>query len=241
MVVLITGGSGKLGRELIKVFPGALHPTHEELDITSQSTVFNFIQKNKPDVIIHAAALASIPRCENDRDLAWKTNVEGTAHLAAACLEFNKGCYFVYISTACVFQGDRENYTELDLPYPKNFYSLTKLLGEYMVRQVPKNLIIRTNFVAKDKWLYPKAFIDRFGTYLYSADVARGVKEVIQEDMSGIIHIVGDRKLSMYELAKLTTPDIEPMTLADYQGPPLTIDMSLNTVRWKKYKLGEAG
>ncbi|GFP23721.1 dTDP-4-dehydrorhamnose reductase [Candidatus Hakubella thermalkaliphila] len=69
--------------------------------------------------------------------------------------------------------------------------------------------------------------------------MARGVKEVIEENMHGVVHIVGDRKISVYELAKLTTPNVEPMTLAEYCGPPLTVDMSLDTIRWKRYKIGE--
>ena len=35
----------------------------------------------------------------------------------------------------------------------------------------------------------------------------------------------------------MTTPQIEPMTIDDYSGPPLTMDMSLDSVRWKKYKI----
>ena len=55
--------------------------------------------------------------------------------------------------------------------------------------------------------------------------------------MEGIVHIVGDKKMSMFELAKLTTPDIQPITIKEYSGPKLTIDMSLDTERWKKYSL----
>lgn len=239
MAVLVTGGSGKLGKGLVKLFPDCFYPTHSELDITNQSAVFDFINRHKPSIIIHAAALTGIPSCENNKELAWKTNVEGTNHLVSAYLRYNRDCYFVYISTACVFQGDRGNYTELDLPYPKNFYSLTKLVGEFVVSQLPKHLVIRTNFVARETWPYPKAFIDRFGTYLFASDVARGVKEAVEANMEGIVHIVGDRKMSIYELAKLITPEVQPMTVAEYNGPPLTVDMSLDTMRWKKYRIGE--
>jgi len=98
-------------------------------------------------------------------------------------------------------------------------------------------LIIRTNFTAKKKWPYAKAFTDRFGTYLFAEDVAEGIKDVLNSDMEGIVHIVGDKKMSMFELAKITTPKIQPMTINDYSGPRLTMDMSLDTERWKKYKI----
>lgn len=240
MAVLISGGSGRLGKELKRVFPDALAPTHEELDITNIEKVRQYVSELNVGVIIHSASLTSIRQCEENQKFAWETNVLGTENLVNTCAKFNDNCYFVYISTASVFYGDRGNYSEDDIPYPKNFYSLTKLLGEFVVKSnsQAKALIIRTNFTSRERWPYPKAFTDRFGTYLFAEDVAAAIKDVTEKAMTGVLHITGNRKLSMYELAKITTPDIEPMTLAEYQGPPLTIDMSLETIRWKKYEIG---
>jgi dTDP-4-dehydrorhamnose reductase len=237
--VFITGGTGKLGRELVKIFPSSLHPTHSELDIIDKTAVHIFVKNNLPDIVIHTAAITSIRRCEKERELAWKVNVGGTENLVEACLAYQPDCYFVYISTACVFHGDKGDYVETDLPYPKNFYSLTKLIGECVVKYsgLKKWLIIRTNFVAREKWPYPKAFVDRYGTYLFSDEVALAIKSVIGNNLTGIVHVCGDKKISMYELAKITTPGVEPMTLAEYDGPPLTVDMSLRSVRIKPFKI----
>lgn len=237
MIILITGGSGKLGSQLVKVFPEAHVPRREELDITNKNIVFDYIKIHKPDTIIHCAALTGINQCEQDKELAWKTNVLGTENLVNACLNFNPDCYFIYISTACVFYGDKGNYSEDDIPYPKNFYSLTKLLGEFVVKQLKNYLIIRTNFVAREKWPYPKAFTDRFGTYLFADDLAKAIKEVINYGLNGIVHVCGEEKLSMFDLAKITTPDILPMTLEEYSGPPLTVDMTLISKRIKPFKI----
>ena len=128
-------------------------------------------------------------------------------------------------------------YKESSVPYPENFYALTKLIGEQFVKNLKNNIIIRTNFKGKQKWMYPKAFTDRFGTYLFAENVASGIKEIFDANIKGTIHIVGDKKLSMYDLAKINTPSIKPMTIDEYQGPPLTMDMSLDTERWKKYTL----
>jgi len=235
--ILITGGTGKLGRELVKIFPDSLHPSRSELDITDETAVDNFIKKNLPDMIIHTAAMTSVRRCEEEKESAWRVNAVGTENLAKACLAHRPDCYFVYISTACVFHGDRGNYVETDLPYPKNFYALTKLIGECIIEHsgLKRWLVVRTNFVAREKWPYPKAFIDRYGTYLFSDEVASAIKSVISTNMTGIVHIYGDKKISMYELAKITTPEVEPMTLAEYNGPPLTIDMSLRSIRIKPF------
>jgi len=236
--VLITGGSGKLGTELVKVFPRALHPTRQELDLKMKASVDKYAGREKPDLVIHTAALTSVPFCEENRKEAYETNVTGTEHLVSACLAHNTKCYFVQISTACVFRGDVGNYVETDLPYPKNYYALTKLLAEFVVKcSGLKSLIVRTNFVAKEKWPYPRAFVDRYGTYLFASDVAVAIKLVVQKKLTGIVHVRGEERMSMYELAKITTPNVKPMTLAEYQGVPLTVDMALSSVRLRPFKI----
>ena len=240
MKIMITGGSGRLGRELKKVFPSAIAQTHKELDITSYKDVYDFINTFRPDKIIHTAALTSIRECEKNKEKAWNVNVEGTKNLVKACKSISPKTKFIYISTACVFSGEEGMYTESDLPNPKNYYSLTKLIGEFVIRELENWLIIRTNFVPKEPWPYPKAFIDRYGTYLFADDVAKAIKEVIEKDLREIVHITGDEKISMFELAKKVSLNIKPMTLKEYEGPSLTKDMSLNTVKWKKYKISSA-
>jgi dTDP-4-dehydrorhamnose reductase len=239
--VLITGGTGKLGKELIKTFPDSLHPTRQELGVEVKSQVEKYVSEKTPDVIIHTAAVTSVPYCEENRKEAYTTNVEGTENLVNACVNHDSDCYFVLISTACVFRGDVGNYVETDLPYPKNYYALTKLLAEYAVKSSGlKFLIVRTNFVAREKWPYPRAFTDRYGTYLFASGVASAVKFIVQEKLTGIVHVCGDKKISMFELARITTPNVEPMTLSDYHGVPLTVDMSLNSNRIKTFKIGRS-
>jgi dTDP-4-dehydrorhamnose reductase len=237
MKSLITGGSGILGTELKKFFPDSLFPSRSELDITNHEAVFDYFSKNEFDSIIHAAAMTSVRQCESEKKLSWGTNVVGTKNLVDAAIKFNPNSKFSYVSTACVFDGHVGMYKESSIPYPENFYALTKLIGEQFVKNLKNHIIIRTNFVGKQKWMYPKAFTDRFGTYLFAENVAPGIREIFDANIEGTIHIVGDKKLSMYDLAKISTPSIKPMTIDEYQGPPLTMDMSLDTERWKKYAL----
>lgn len=234
--VLITGAHGKLGREVAKEFPGALTPTHQELDVKNTSNVFDFVRLHKPSMIIHLAALTDVRRCESDRESAYEINVQGTENLVSASEKFTPGSRFVYMSTACVFHGDRGDYSEEDVPYPENFYALTKLLGEFVVKKRRNHLIVRGNFVAREKWPYPRAFTDRFGTYLFADDLARAVGDVVNKGMQGIVHIAGEEKLSMFDLAKITTPGILPMTMDDVDIP-LTRDMSLRSVKIAPYKI----
>jgi dTDP-4-dehydrorhamnose reductase len=238
MSVLITGGTGRLGKELVKVFPKSLHPTRQELDFEKKDQTDRYISDEKPGIVIHTAALTNVSYCEENKQKAYETNVEGTENLVNASVNHNSSCYFVLISTACVFRGDVGNYVETDIPYPKNYYALTKLLAESVVKYSRlKFLITRTNFVAREKWPYPRAFTDRYGTYLFASDVASALKSALEKKLTGIVHVCGEEKISMFDLAKITTPDIKPMTLSDYHGVPLTVDMSLNSDRIKPFKI----
>lgn len=236
MRVLITGGSGKLGKELVKAFPESLHPTRQELELRNRSIVSNYIAQHKPETVIHLAAWTDVRGCEANKSKAWENNVIATENLVEFCQQEVKECYFVYMSTACVFRGDKGDYIETDVPYPDNFYSLTKLVGEFIAKQMKNHLIIRANFVPREKWKYERAFTDRFGTYLFADDLALAVKNVVERRLTGIVHIAGKEKLSMFELAKITTLDIKPMTLDDVDLL-LPHDMSLRSIRIKPYEL----
>lgn len=237
MNILLTGGGGTLGKEIIKRIPNCIVTSRNQLDIRNRENVFNFINTHKINSVIHSAALTSIRECENNKNSAWETNVIGTQNLVDALSKNHLDGYFVYISTACVFKGDEEIYSEKSIPNPANFYALTKLIGETIVKSLPNHLIIRTNFVSRKKWPYEKAFTDRYGTYLFADDVAKGIKEIFESKQTGIIHLAGDEIFSMYDVAKITTPEIKPMTLQEYSGPHLTINMTLDSLLWKKYKI----
>jgi len=237
MTILVTGGSGSLGSELQKIFPDCLSPSSKDLDITNKESIENYLKNHDIDIIIHTAAITSVRLCEENKTLAWNTNVKGTKNLVDCVLKLNSKIKFVYVSTACVFDGNSGMYDEDDIPYPENFYALTKLLGESEISKLSNSVIVRTNFVSKKPWPYPAAFTDRFGTYLFASNVAIGIKEILENDLCGFVHIVGNKKISMYELAKITTPNVLPMKIDEYDGPSLTMDMSLDSKRWKKYSL----
>lgn len=246
MKVLVTGSTGKLGKEIIKLFPDALAPGRAELDISSKDGIYSYAKEHKPAIVIHLAALTGIPPCETNKELAWKTNVEGTKHLIDACFENNNGCYFLYMSTPCVFRGDKEMYVESDMPYPEHFYGLTKLIGEIIVLNHPlkNNAVVRGNFVPKTKWPHPGAFADRYGTYLFAHDLAKAIKEVVNAKFTGLLHLVGRKKMSMYELAKMCpdSENVKPISYEDYLkngGFKLTKDMSMDTIHkeWKRFRI----
>jgi dTDP-4-dehydrorhamnose reductase len=235
-MLLITGGTGRLGRELGKVFPDAVRPPRRELDLQLPETVDGCLRALRPSTVIHAAAYTDVRGAERERATCWDTNVRGTERLVEALRRVNPSCYFVYVSTACVFFGDGGPYTEDDVPRPKNFYGLTKLVGEAIAGRLSASLVVRTNFVAREPWPYPRAFVDRYGTYLFADDVARALRDLMERRLTGLVHVAGDRRLSMLELAHLTTPTVEPMTMAEV-SLPLTVDMTLRSARIAPYQL----
>ena len=119
--VLITGSTGRLGRELIKFFPNALTPTRNELDVADSQKVDYYVKSHLPKIVIHLAAITDIRKCEENENLAWKTNVEGTLKIVKACEKFVSECYFVYMSTPCVFSGEKGIIMKIPSPIQKIF------------------------------------------------------------------------------------------------------------------------
>jgi len=244
--ILITGGTGRLGNACKKILPNAQYPTRLELDLQKPETIINYFNTHAINVIIHLAAMTGIVDCENNKAKAFDINVNGTRRLIETAAKSGNIKHFILVSTACVFPGsDPEAMEDEDsIPNPKNYYSVTKLLQEEIVKSYNspqmKITIIRTNFSSMP-WPYPKAFIDRYGTYLFPVGVAKGLRDIIiYKPENTIIHICGDRKLSMYEYAQAGGSEVEPLTLNEYEGPPLTINMSLTTKYWKQYRLEDS-
>lgn len=244
--LLITGGTGRLGRAARKIFPNALYPGRADMDITAKATVDAYFANHKPEIVIHLAALASIPGCENDKPKAWTVNVQGTRNIIAAAQTTSATRVLLYLQSACIFPGTDPDAMENEdsLPDPKHYYGITKLVAEEAILGAQndqlKTYSVRTNFTTMP-WEYPKAFTDRYGTYLFAQGVVKGLKEIL-EKLPGrqILHVCGDKKISMYDYAVAGGSQVEPMTLKDYSGPPLTINMSLATKYWRPYKLEDS-
>lgn len=226
--ILITGGSGALGLNIKKIVK-CFAPDSKELDVTDFKKCIKAINKYKPDIIIHCAAWTDVARAEKEKQKCWNVNVVGTENLVKA----SKGKRFVYISTEYVFDGEKGDYSELDIPNPINFYSLTKLIGEAIVRQYPNTLIIRTAFKKDGPWPYEKAFTDQWMSADFASERAPDiVRAGLMKDLKGIIHISGGRK-TIYDLAKRVSPNVGKMSINDL-SVKLPRDTSLNSSLWKE-------
>ena len=213
------------------------------MPIEDRYYVRDFIKNHGPfDALIHLAAMTSIPPCEQDPDKAFRINVHGTRNVVEEAVNANPNCYIMHASTPCIFPGRiGDMYDEDSHALPKNMYGLTKYVSELMVQLSTKNhLIFRANFVPYARYAYPKAFSDRYGTYLFAHQVAEAIVELLEKRIIGIVHIVGEDKISMHDLARMC-PDsthVKPMTIDDYEGNhKLTMNMSMSTKYWHPYKI----
>ena len=96
-MLLITGGSGTLGREFARLLPEALMPSHADLDMTRRDTVFDYVVSNQVETVIHCAALASVSMCETNQKQAYQTNVNGTRNILDALSGQKPDGYFIYV------------------------------------------------------------------------------------------------------------------------------------------------
>lgn len=218
MRVLLTGGTGMLGRALLEVW-GVQHeviaPTRAELDLTQPPQIFEAVRRVRPEVILHAAAVADVDRCEADPDLAFRVNTLGTACLAAAAHEV--GATLIFISTDYVFDGSKGTpYTEFDLPNPINVYGRSKWLAEEYVRTLcPRHFVVRTawlfapwgrHFVSQtvERVLRgePVGGIAQASSPTFVVDLAQGLLRLLDYPAYGVYHMANHGVASRYEMAR---------------------------------------
>ena len=134
---------------------------YTQLDITDKEEVKKVLKFHSPDVIINCAAFTDVDKCETERELCWKLNVDAVKNLIiAARLEDSK---IVHYSTDYVFDGNKGPYTEEDKPNPISFYGRSKLASENALISSGVNfVIIRTMvLIGMGKNVKPHFALDR--------------------------------------------------------------------------------
>jgi len=229
MKILVTGASGKLGNRILELgkdyeiygtfFSHSIPPNLFQLDIRNYQQVLKLLNKIKPDVVIHTAAMTNTDKCEDNILQAWLTNTSGTLYIAKACKKI--GSKLIYISTDYVFDGEKGNYNESDITNPINIYGITKRVGELECMRILKDfLILRTsnlygwfprfkenNFITfllnslkQNKKL--DVVEDLFYTPTYINNLAEIIFEAIERDLHGLYHATGCEAISRYDFAR---------------------------------------
>ncbi|XP_059153128.1 methionine adenosyltransferase 2 subunit beta-like [Physella acuta] len=152
--ILITGASGLLGRDCLKVFSQDPEWTSlglafsrkgehlKRVDLTDSEQVAAVVKEFQPTVILHAAAERRPDVVELEEDKTKKINVDATRRLCD--LANATGAYVLFISTDYVFDGSNAPYKPTDKPNPLNKYGLSKAEGEKVVLESnPGNVVLR--------------------------------------------------------------------------------------------------
>jgi dTDP-4-dehydrorhamnose reductase len=117
-------------------------------DLTKDGAVAETLNRASPDVIVHAAALADVDRCQTEPQAAFLTNVRATRDIVDWVRDCSPSTRLVYISTDQVY-GDRDGpHTEIQAG-PVNIYGWTKLWAEDLVRTLDNALVLRLNYVGR--------------------------------------------------------------------------------------------
>ena len=246
MNILITGCRGQLGNELQLLEEN--YPQHnwfntdvEELDISNQLAIEQFVAENRIEGIVNCAAYTAVDKAESEKEKCTTLNTVAPAYLAAA-IEKRNG-WMIQISTDYVFNGTKHTpYIETDTPCPESVYGSTKLAGEMgVLKFCKKSVVIRTawlyssfgsNFVktmlrlGREKAQLGVVF-DQIGTPTYARDLASAIMTIIEKGIiPGVFHFSNEGVISWYDFAKaihriagITTCQVSPLHTEEYPTP----------------------
>ena len=229
-MILLTGGSGRLGTELRALLPHVVAPSSRDLDVTDAGSVAAALAEHRPRAVAHAAAYTDVKGAETDRERCWAVNVDGTRNVVRALGDVP----LVHISTDYVFYGDTGGYAEDSPVGPvRNYYALSKLVAEELARVAARHLVIRTSFRPRE-WPYPTAFEDVFTSQDYvdviAPEIALAIKHLDVVPYA-TLHIATARK-SVFDLARQRSTVVAPGSKVG-AGVDLPDDISLDITRWQ--------
>jgi dTDP-4-dehydrorhamnose reductase len=228
MRVLITGGSGQLGTDLVRVFGDAgdhaVGYSHADLDVADRENVLQVVGAFRPDAVIHAGAWTNVDGCETEPERAYAANAMGSRHVAEAAALVQ--ARVVYVSTDYVFDGRGTGpngggaYTEWDATGPISHYGRSKLGGEAEVQSLlgPAATVVRTSWVCGphgNNFVKTMLRLAREG-----ADAAKTITVV--DDQRGCPTFTGDLAVALRRLAVSRLPGVfhvsnaGPVTWCDF-------------------------
>jgi dTDP-4-dehydrorhamnose reductase len=228
-------------------------------DLLDAEKLTKLFQKIKPDIAIHAAAIANIDFCEKNKSVAEEINVGVTKTIAQLCKEAD--IKMIHCSTDTVFDGLKGYYREDDLPNPVNYYAETKVRSEEIVlSSSSKNVVARLALVmgllSREKgnsFLFDlieklknneqvKFAANEIRTPIDVITLGAALVELADNNFAGIIHLAGNTRIDRFNMARQIASDMKfPTDLIISTNSnsipdraPRPNDASLNNSRAKK-------
>lgn len=243
--ILTTGAGGQLATALNRVLEGQYEllsvgefkAAGPVCDITDWKQVLATVDSFRPTIIINTAALTNVDLNESEPELAAAINTRGVEYLISASEKF--GTQLVQISTDYVFDGSAGPYLEVDPTNPINVYGQTKLDGDLLALELPRNLVVRANVLygGKDgsaasfvRWLIHslqagetiRIVDDQVNNPTLTDHLVQAIKAAIDQDGVGLYNYGGLEFLDRYAFAcriaqkfGLSTGLIEAIKTAD--------------------------
>ncbi len=225
--IIIAGAGGMLGEAFYNEFKNDYTLTCTDIDVNESWLTYNdfrdlesykaLCHKVNPDMLIHLGAYTDLEFCEVNEEEAFKTNTTSVENATLISNELD--IPLVYISTAGIFDGQKDSYDDWDKPNPLCVYARTKYLGEeYVAKNCKRYYVFRAGWMMgghkKDKKFIYKIINqikagakelhvvdDKNGTPTYTIDFARNVKHVINKDLYGVYNLVCGGLTSRFEVA----------------------------------------
>ncbi|MFF4192981.1 sugar nucleotide-binding protein [Nonomuraea sp. NPDC001831] len=252
MRLLVVGGSGFLGAELVRQGAAAGHEVtatcHTRpgeaagvawapLDVRRRADVEALVAAVRPAAVVNAAF----------RQRDWATTATGAAHVALAAAA--AGSRLVHVSSDTVFSGAAVRYDETCLPDPITPYGAAKAAAETVVAAVaPDAVIARTSLIIGDGGSSHEALVHALATGttqgvlftddvrcpVHVADLAAALLELAAAGPPGVRHVAGADAVSRYELGLLVArrdgldPDLLPAGRRADSGVPGPLDVRLD-------------
>jgi len=235
MNILLAGASGQLGQELMtflsplgKVLAVDREPGVKgsiQQDLTDLNRVEILLNRQRPDIVINAAAYTAVDQAEEEDRTAFRLNAELPACLARWCQRNDR--MMLHYSTDYVFDGEADQpYLENDAPGPLGVYGESKLAGEWAVGASRcRHVILRTSWVYST---HGSNFVlsmlrlarqrselsivsDQTGCPTWARNLAKTSASVLQQlienghdpEREGIFHYCDNTVVSWYDFASL--------------------------------------
>jgi len=228
--ILVTGGSGRFGKLLIKKrFKNFVFPSKKEMDITKLSSIEKCLRKIKPGKIIHLAGL-SRPLIVHDKnpEKSILLNIIATCNLAIVCKKYN--IKLIFFSTNYVYPGTKGNYKETDSLLPGSNYAWSKLGAESAVHMIKNSLILRVCMTEKP-FVHKFALSDVYLNFIFQEKIANILPKILNN--KGVLNVGGPVQ-TVYEFAKKTNPKVKKILAKNVTGVRYKKNMSMSINKLKK-------
>jgi dTDP-4-dehydrorhamnose reductase len=218
MKVLILGGTGLLGKALVREWRGdeVLAMGSRDVDIRDAAKVREIIAEARPDWIVLAAAYTDVDGCESHPDLAFAVNRDGAANVAETANQVR--AKLIFLSSDYVFDGKNTLPYEVDdKRNPQGVYGNSKAQAEVkLIEILPGCCIARTSWVfGVGGKCFPDTILrlaanrpsldvvnDQRGCPTYTVDLARAIVQLCRKNASGIVHVTNAGDCTWFEFAR---------------------------------------